>query len=282
VSAAVEGRPRRRRAGFDRPRFLWVLYTAMCLYLFVPILIVIIYSFNSANSLQVFGGLSFRWYRAFWNDPEIKNSLIASFEVAAVTMVVATILGTLLAFGLVRARGRIGGSANILMLLPLITPEIVTAVGLLLLFSGVGMTLSLTTIILGHITFSISYVTVIVRARLSLLNREVEEAAMDLGATELGALRLVTLPALYPAIAASALLVFVLSFDDFVTSVFTSGAGTSPLPVRIYSLLRVGVSPEINAVGTTMIAITLLLALGLLPLMLWRRRTEPPSAPAAE
>jgi spermidine/putrescine transport system permease protein/putrescine transport system permease protein len=168
------------------------------------------------------------------------------------------------------------------MLLPLITPEIVTAVGLLLLFGRAGMTLSLKTIILGHITFSISYVTVIVRARLSLLNREVEEAAMDLGATELAALRLVTLPALYPAIAASALLVFVLSFDDFVTSVFTSGAGTSPLPVRIYSLLRVGVSPEINAVGTTMIAITLVIGLALLPLSLWRRRTEPPTVPAPE
>ncbi len=275
---------RKRRTGFDRPRFLWALYTAMCLYLFVPILVVVIYSFNSSKSLQVFSGLSFRWYRTFWNDPDIKNSLVASFEVAAVTMVVATILGTLLAFGLVRARGRLGGSANILMLLPLITPEIVTAVGLLLLFGLVGTPLSLKTIMLGHITFSISYVTVIVRARLSLLNREVEEAAMDLGATELGALRLVTLPALYPAIAASALLVFVLSFDDFVTSVFTSGAGTSPLPVRIYSLLRVGVSPEINAVGTTMIAITLALALGLLPLTLWRRNTEPPAptVPAPE
>jgi spermidine/putrescine transport system permease protein/putrescine transport system permease protein len=284
VSAAAEGREPRRRKGFDRPRFLWVLYVAMCLYLFVPILVVIIYSFNSTNSLQVFGGLSTRWYHAFWNDPQIKDSLVASFEVAAVTMVVATILGTLLAFGLVRARGRIGGSANILMLLPLITPEIVTAVGLLLLFGRVGTPLSLKTIILGHITFSISYVTVIVRARLSLLNREVEEAAMDLGATELGALRLVTLPALYPAIAASALLVFVLSFDDFVTSVFVSGAGTSPLPVRIYSLLRVGVSPEINAVGTTMIAITLFIALATLPLLLWRRRTEPPATavPAAE
>jgi spermidine/putrescine transport system permease protein len=283
VSAVAGGRVRRRR-GFDRPRFLWVLYAAMCLYLFVPIVIVIVYSFNSSNSLQVFGGLSTRWYRAFWNDPQIKDSLVASFEVAAVTMVVATILGTLLAFGLVRARGRIGGSANILMLLPLITPEIVTAVGLLLLFGRAGTTLSLKTIILGHITFSISYVTVIVRARLSLLNREVEEAAMDLGATELGALRLVTLPALYPAIAASALLVFVLSFDDFVTSVFVSGAGTSPLPVRIYSLLRVGVSPEINAVGTTMIAITLFIALATLPLLVWRRRTEPPAAaaPAAE
>jgi spermidine/putrescine transport system permease protein/putrescine transport system permease protein len=277
--SAVTRQGRRRRKGFDRPRFLWALYVAICLYLFVPIVVVIIYSFNSSKSLQVFSGLSFRWYRAFWNDPDIKASLVASFEVAAATMVIATILGTLLAFGLVRARGRIGGSANILMLLPLITPEIVTAVGLLLLFGQVGTTLSLKTIILGHITFSISYVTVIVRARLSLLNREVEEAAMDLGATELGALRLVTLPALYPAIAASALLVFVLSFDDFVTSVFISGAGTSPLPVRIYSLLRVGVSPEINAVGTTMIGITLLLALATLPLLLWRRRTEPPAAP---
>jgi spermidine/putrescine transport system permease protein len=279
VSAVTESR-RGRRKGFDRPRFLWALYVAICLYLFVPILVVIVYSFNAGNSLQVFAGFSTRWYRAFWNDPQIKNSLVASFEVAAATMVVATILGTLLAFGLTRARGRMGGSANILMLLPLITPEIVTAVGLLLLFGRVGTTLSLNTIILGHITFSISYVTVIVRARLALLNREVEEAAMDLGATELGALRLVTLPALYPAIAASALLVFVLSFDDFVTSVFVSGAGTSPLPVRIYSLLRVGVSPEINAVGTTMIAITLLLALATLPLLLWRRRTEPPAAGA--
>jgi spermidine/putrescine transport system permease protein len=283
VSVATEAR-RHRRKGFDRPRFLWALYVAVCLYLFVPILVVIVYSFNAGNSLQVFAGFSTRWYRAFWNDPQIKNSLVASFEVAAVTMVVATILGTLLAFGLARARGRIGGSANILMLLPLITPEIVTAVGLLLLFGRVSTPLSLNTVILGHITFSISYVTVIVRARLALLNREVEEAAMDLGATELGALRLVTLPALYPAIAASALLVFVLSFDDFVTSVFISGAGTSPLPVRIYSLLRVGVSPEINAVGTTMIAITLFLALATLPLLLWRRRTEPPAAgaPAAE
>ena len=279
--SAVAGGRARRVAGASTARASCGCCTAPCAsYLFVPILIVIVYSFNSSNSLQVFGGLSTRWYRAFWNDPQIKDSLVASFEVAAVTMVVATILGTLLAFGLVRARGRIGGSANILMLLPLITPEIVTAVGLLLLFGRVGTTLSLKTIILGHITFSISYVTVIVRARLSLLNREVEEAAMDLGATELGALRLVTLPALYPAIAASALLVFVLSFDDFVTSVFVSGAGTSPLPVRIYSLLRVGVSPEINAVGTTMIAITLFIALATLPLLLWRRRTEPPAAAA--
>lgn len=264
----------RRHPGFDRPRFLWVMYLAICFYLFVPITIVVVYSFNSASTLQVFSGLSFRWYHAFWGDSTIKQSLQLSLEIAAVTMVVATVLGTLLAIGLVRVRGRIGTPANVLMLLPLITPEIVTGVGLLLLFSRVGLTLSMQTVILGHVAFSISYVTVIVRARLSLLNREVEEAAMDLGATDLGALRLVTLPALYPAIGASALLVFVLSFDDFVTSLFVTGNGVSPLPVRIYSLLRVGVSPEINALGTTMIAITLVFVLAALPLTLWRGRGE--------
>jgi spermidine/putrescine transport system permease protein len=238
----------------------------------VPIGIVVAYSFSSSKSLQVYGSLSLHWYRVFWGDVTLKHSLLASLEVAAATMAIATVLGTLLAFGLVRVRGRIGKPANVLMLLPLITPEIVTAVGLLLLFSRFHLTLSLRTVILGHVTFSISYVTVIVRARLSQLNREVEEAAMDLGATELNALRLVTLPALYPAIAASALLVFVLSFDDFVTSFFVTGNGVSPLPVRIFSLLRVGVSPEINALGTTMIAITLLVALAAVPLVLWRGR----------
>jgi spermidine/putrescine transport system permease protein len=268
--------PRRRpkAIAFDRPRFLWVLYGAIFLYLFVPIGIVVAYSFSSSKSLQVYGSLSLRWYREFWGDATLKHSLLASLEVAAATMAIATVLGTMLAFGLVRVRGRIGKPANVLMLLPLITPEIVTAVGLLLLFSSFHFTLSLRTVILGHVTFSISYVTVIVRARLSQLNREVEEAAMDLGATELNALRLVTLPALYPAIAASALLVFVLSFDDFVTSFFVTGNGVSPLPVRIFSLLRVGVSPEINALGTTMIAISLVAALAAVPLILWRGRAS--------
>jgi spermidine/putrescine transport system permease protein/putrescine transport system permease protein len=170
--------------------------------------------------------------------------------------------------------------ANIIMLAPLITPEIVTGVGLLLLFSQIGTTLSLTTVVLGHITFSISYVTVIVRARLAKFNPEVEEAAMDLGATPVSALRLVTIPALLPAILASGLLVFLLSFDDFVTSFFTSGSGTAPLPVRIYSLVRYQITPEINAVGTTMIAISLLLALLAVPLVLRRARAES-SLPAA-
>ena len=224
--------------GFDRPRFLWVIYGVVIAYLFVPIIVVIVFSFNSSSSLSSIDGLSFRWYRMFANDDTVTKPLYASLEIAAITMVVATLLGTLLAFGLVRARGRIAGVANVFMLAPLITPEIVTGVGLLLLFTQIGTSLSLTTVALGHITFSISYVTVIVRARLAKFNPEVEEAAMDLGATPVSALRLVTIPALLPAILASALLVFLLSFDDFVTSFFTSGSGTAPLPVRIYSLVR--------------------------------------------
>ena len=272
--AATAAPPAARPHRYDRPRFLWVLYALVCAYLFVPIVVVVVFSFNDARNVQIWNGFSLRWYRAFLNDSTIQASLKASLEVALVTMVVATVLGTLLAFGLTRARGVGIGSANILMLAPLITPEIVTGVGLLLLFTNLHVTLSLTTVALAHITFSISYVTVIVRARLAALNREVEEAAMDLGATRLGALRLVTLPALMPAILASALLVFVLSFDDFVTSFFVSGSGTSPLPVQIYAMLRYNLSPEVNAVGTVMIAITLVLAAIAIPLTLWRARGQ--------
>jgi spermidine/putrescine transport system permease protein/putrescine transport system permease protein len=267
--------------GFDRPRFLWVLYGLVTAYLFIPIIVVMLFSFNSTRSLSSLDGLSFRWYRTFFNDQSVTQPLWASLKIAAITMVAATILGTLLAMGLTRARGRSIGAANILMLAPLITPEIVTGVGLLLLFSHFHITLSLTTVALGHITFSISFVTVIVRARLANFNPEVEEAAMDLGATPLNAIRLVTIPALLPAIMASALLVFLLSFDDFVTSFFTSGSGVAPLPVRIYSLVRYSITPEINAVGTTMIGISLLLALIAVPFMLTRARAASATPPPA-
>ena len=161
------------------------------------------------------------------------------------------------------------------MLVPLVTPEIVAGVSALLVFTQVGLQLSLTTIILGHITFSISYVTVVVRARLAALGLEVEEAAMDLGATRLETFRLITLPALWPAILAAGLLVFALSFDDFVLSFFTTGESPQPLPVRIWSAIRFGVTPTINAIGTFMLAVSVL-TIGLaiaLPRLLGRRES---------
>ena len=248
---------RRRAKGFDRPRFLIALTLIVYLALFVPILVVVVFSFNTSRSLQQMNGLGLHWYRTFMADATIIDSLLLSLEIAFVTMLVATALGTTLALGLVRTRSRLARPANILMLLPLVTPEIVTAVAALLLFSQMGFTLSVETVVIAHVTFSVSYVTVIVRGRLASLDSSIEEAGLDLGATRWKTVQLVILPQLWPAIAASAMLIFVMSFDDFVTSFFTSGSGVPPLPVRIYSMIKFSVSPEINAIGTTMMVITL-------------------------
>ena len=260
---------------FDRPRFLR-LYTALFfVFLFSPIALVILFSFNSTKSLQNFDGFSTRWYEQFFESESYRDSLAASIQIALITMVIATIIGTLLAYGLVRARTRWSGGLNVLMLVPLVTPEIVAGASALLLFTQVGLQLSLTTIVLGHITFSISYVTVVVRARLAALGTEVEDAAMDLGATRLDTFRLITLPALWPAILAAGLLVFALSFDDFVLSFFTTGESPQPLPVRIWSAIRFGVTPTINAIGTFMLVVSVL-AIGLamaLPRLLGRRES---------
>ena len=275
ASEVIGGRRQPHRRAFDQPRFLTIFTALVFVYLFAPILVVTWFSFNSKRSLQVFGSPSLTWYDQLLHDPGIIGSLVASIEIAVVTMVVATVIGTLLAFGLVRARSRANRPTDVLMLLNLVSPEIVTAIALLLVFSqagallsqfGIQFGLSLVTVALGHITFSIAYVTIIVRGRLSALNREVEEAAQDLGATNLQAMRLVTLPLLWPAIIASGMLVFVMSFDDFVTSFFTSGIGVEPLPLRIYSMIHFGVTPEINAVGTLMMVITIVIVLAALAL----------------
>ena len=264
---------RRRELGYDRPRFLKLLVGVFLLWSFAPIAIVVLFSFNSSPSLQNFEGFSTQWYSEFFGDEQLRESLYASLEIGLVTMIVATLLGTLLAFGLVRSRNRMSPITNVMMLVPLVVPEIVAGVTALLLFTQIGMQLSVTTIILAHITFSISYVTVIVRGRLAALNREVEEAAMDLGATRIQTLRLVVLPALWPAILAAGLLTFALSFDDFVLSFFTTGESPQPLPVRIYSAIRFGVTPTINAIGALMLLVsvsTIALALAL-PRILGRR-----------
>jgi spermidine/putrescine transport system permease protein/putrescine transport system permease protein len=275
-SRAEVGSARRRPPkDFDRPRFLRVFTGLFFVFLFAPIALVVLFSFNSTRSLQDFEGFSLRWYEQFFESESLRDSLIASIEIALATMLIATVLGTMLAYGLVRARTRWSAAANVTMLVPLVTPEIVAGVSALLLFTQVGLELSLTTIILAHITFSISYVTVVVRARLTALSREVEDASMDLGATRWQTFRLVTLPALWPAVLAAGLLVFALSFDDFVLSFFTTGESPQPLPVRIWTQIRFGVKPTINAIGTFMLVISTLsigLAL-LLPRLLGRRES---------
>jgi spermidine/putrescine transport system permease protein/putrescine transport system permease protein len=261
--------------GFDRPRFLRVYSWLVYLYLFIPIAVVVLFSFNSVKSLQSFQGFSLEWYKDFLQDETLRVSLFVSLRIALITMIVATIIGTALAIGLVRARTRWSPAANVLMLVPLVTPEIVAGISALLIFSQLGIQLSFWTIVIAHITFSISYVTVVVRGRLASMGDEVEQAAMDLGATRFQSVRLVLLPGLWPAIVAAGLLTFALSFDDFVLSFFTTGEDTQPLPVRIWSAIRFGVSPTINAIGTLMmvVSITAVLLAVLIPRVFGRKES---------
>lgn len=243
-------------------------------WLYLPIVAVAVFSFNSKKSLSAFSGFSTRWYQDFFTNSALLESLGASLRIAFVSAVGSVILGTMLALGLERIRSRRGRVIGAVTLLPLVTPEIVTGVAALLLFTGLGLKLSLLTVILAEITFSIAYVTVIVRGRLASIPLEVEEAARDLGCTPWQALRLVTLPALLPALMASGLLVFALVFDDFVLAFFTTGVDPQPLPVRIYSSIRFGVSPAINAVGTLMLLVSALLIVAALLLPRLFNRTS--------
>jgi ABC-type spermidine/putrescine transport system permease subunit II len=264
---------RRRGSGMDRkPKVAMAVTIAFFVLLYLPIAAVVVFSFNTKKSLTVFDGWSLKWYDAFVHDSELTHSLGTSLEVAAVSMVGSVVIGTALAFGLVRARTRLGSAANLIMLVPLITPEIVTGVASLMLFKGVYLEPGLATLIIAETTFSISYVTVILRARVAELNPEVEEAAMDLGASRGQALRLVTLPLMWPAILSSAILIFTIVFDDFVLAFFTTGVSPQPLSVRIYSAIRFGVQPSINAVGTLMLlgSIVLIALSLLLPRLLGR------------
>ena len=252
--------PRQRRRSVEgRPRIAVAFTVLFFVVLYLPIVVVVLFSFNSKKSLSSFGGFSTRWYEQFFADAGLQSSLRASLLISLVSMVGAVVLGTMLALALERVRSRKARAVGVVALVPLVTPEIVTGVAALLFFTGLGVKLSLTTVIIAEITFSIAYVAVIVRGRLSTVSEEVEEAARDLGCTPWQAVRLVILPAILPALIASGLLIFALVFDDFVLAFFTTGVDPQPLPVRIYSQIRLSISPAINAVGTIMLAVSVLL-----------------------
>lgn len=249
-----------------KPRLAVAATIVFFAWLYLPILAVALFSLNDKKSLSSFSGFSLRWYDDFFHDEALIDSLLASLKIAGVATLGSLVLGTMLALGLERVRSRRSQVIGAVTLLPLVTPEIVTGVAALLLFTGISLKLSLTTVILAEITFSIAYVTVIVRGRLSGISLEVEEAARDLGCTPFQALRLVIVPTLVPALVGAGLLVFALVFDDFVLAFFTTGVDPQPLPVRVYSSIRFGVSPAINAIGTLMLLASALLIVAALTL----------------
>jgi putrescine transport system permease protein len=225
-------------------------------FLYLPIVILVIYSFNASRLVSVWGGWSIRWYVELLHDEAMRSAAWTSLGVGAVSATAATVLGTLAAVALVRAgpfRGRTLFSAFVYA--PLVMPEVITGLALLLLFVAVDVDRGFWTVAIAHTTVTMCFVTVVVQARLIDFDINLEEAAMDLGCPPWKAFLTVTLPLIFPAIAAGWLLAFTLSLDDLVIASFTTGPGATTLPLRIYSEVRLGVKPEINAVSTIMIAV---------------------------
>jgi spermidine/putrescine transport system permease protein len=248
-----------------KPRWLVAFTVAYLVWALVPVLIAIQFSFNAGRSRSAWQGFSLRWYIAdpalsVLHDESLRLALMQSLKIAVLTMLIATPLGIGLAVGLARWRGPGAASANTLMLFPLVTPEIVMGVALFLVFTNLFGFVSLGTPaqLLGHVTFTLSYVVVVLRGRLFAITAQYEEAAMDLGASRWQAMRLVLLPLLMPAILAALALVFAISIDDFVISAFLVAEQSSvTLPVRLYSSTRLGPTPALNALATLLLLITL-------------------------
>jgi putrescine transport system permease protein len=225
-------------------------------FLYLPIAILMIYSFNASRLVTVWGGWSTRWYAALIHDRAMLDAAAASLGIATASAAAATVLGTFAALALTRLgrfRGRLAFSAMIYA--PLVMPEVITGLSLLLMFVAADVNRGFVTVAAAHTTLTMCFVTVVVQSRLASFDRSLEEAAMDLGCTPTWTFLTVTLPLIAPAVVAGFLLAFSLSLDDLVIASFTTGPGATTLPIRIYSEVRLGVKPEINAICTILVAV---------------------------
>lgn len=243
----------------------WVILVAAGVYLLLhlPVLVLVLFSFNASRYGVEWSGFTLDWYRRLAERQDLWNGLQASLIVGGVSTLLATVLGTLLALGLARRRSK-GRTLEGLLYLPIVTPEIIIGISLLVLFAGLGVPLGLGTITVAHVAFNLGLVAVVVRARLAGMDRSLEEAALVLGADELTAFRTVTLPQLWPGILAGALLAFIMSFDDYVITSLVAGPGSSTLPIVVYGMVRRTIEPSVNAISTLILLATSLLIWGAL------------------
>ncbi|WP_413875889.1 ABC transporter permease [Albidovulum sp.] len=243
-------------------RFSWFNATALTLgfaFLYLPMVILVIFSFNESKLVTVWAGFSTKWYGELLHNQAFLDAAWVTLKVAIASSTLATVLGTMAAYVLVRA-GRFAGRTLFsgMIYAPLVMPEVITGLAMLLLFIAVGLDRGVITIILAHTTFTMCYVSVVVSSRLVTFDKSLEEAALDLGCTPFDAFRSVTLPIIAPAVISGWLLAFTLSLDDLVITSFTAGPSSTTLPMKIFSSVRLGVSPEINALSTIMISIVTL------------------------
>jgi len=241
-----------------RSPWLWVAGFLAYAFLYAPLVIVVAYSFNDSRLNAEWVGFTLSWYeKLFGNEKMLKaawNSLLIGLTASAVS----TVLGTMAGYAMYRYRTRL---LPVLVLAPIAIPEILMGVSLLIFFVMLNITLGMMSIILSHIAFCVGFVAIVVRARLAGMDESLTEAARDLGATPWQAFRLVTLPLIMPGVVAGALMAFTLSIDDFVITFFTAGVGSSTLPLQIYTMVKIAVTPEVNAVSTLLMLLTLALIL---------------------
>ncbi len=264
----------------------WLVYV----FFYAPILLLVVFSFSNDRNVGRWGGFTLDWYRAFGENEEIQQSLSASLRVALISTVVSVVLGTMAALALERFSFRGKKVFDGLLYLPIIIPDVTMAVMMLLFFSqlfdaldawfGLGLSKGFTSIVLSHVAFSISFVSVVVRARLAGMNDQLEQAAFDLYASRWQAFRHITLPLIAPGIIGGALLAMTLSLDDVVITQFVSGPGSTTLPVYVFSLIRRGVTPLINAVSVVMLAASITLVA--LSLLADRAKSSPQPTPSKE
>jgi spermidine/putrescine transport system permease protein len=239
-----------------RPIGLWAAALAGYAFLYVPLLIVVIYSFNDSRLNAEWVGFTFDWYDKLFHNQDMLVAAGNSLLIGLTASAVATVLGTMAGVAMYRYRARL---LSILVLAPIAIPEILMGVSLLIFFVLLNLTLGLVSVALAHIAFCIGFVAIVVRARLAGMDESLTEAARDCGASPWNAFRYVTLPLIMPGVIAGALMAFTLSIDDFVITFFTAGAGTVTLPLQIYSMIKIAVTPEVNAVSTLLMLLTLAL-----------------------
>jgi spermidine/putrescine transport system permease protein len=235
---------------------LWAASIGTYAFLYVPLIVVVVYSFNDSRLNAEWVGFTWHWYDVLFHDEQMLQAAWNSLVIGLVSSAVATMLGTMAGYAMYRYRLRL---LPVLVLTPIAIPEILMGVSLLIFFVMLNLTLGLASIILSHIAFSIGFVAIVVRSRLSGMDESLIEAARDLGATPWQSFRLVTLPLIMPGIVAGALMAFTLSIDDFVITFFTAGVDSTTLPLQIYSMIKIAVTPEVNAVSTLLMLLTLLL-----------------------
>ncbi|MFW2490866.1 ABC transporter permease [Clostridium chromiireducens] len=242
-------------AGILKNTYIYLVF----LFLYLPIFYVIIFSFNTSKLNITFESFTFQWYGTFFKNRTLMEALTNTLIIGIISTIISTIIGTIGAIGLSKYRFRGREVIDKLLYIPIVIPEVVLGIALLSIYSALSIPLGLISITLSHITFSIPFVVITVRARLAGFDKYLEEAAMDLGANRIVTFWRVTLPLIMPGVLSGAMLAFSLSIDDVIISFFTAGPGSTTLPLKIFSMVKTGVTPEVNALSTVIMVVTIII-----------------------